>query len=139
MAHDLRESPQYDNNFAGLFYCSWCALNAEEHVFHSGSDRYFINNYVQSLLNASRDYTTEKATLKYATVLAIDKRFPVTERFTSITKKEFHDAKFFNAAFSWDGKKAEAYINHVVAETTEDRIKNLIPNGSLGAHTAMVL
>uniref|UniRef100_A0A915HPT2 Serpin domain-containing protein n=1 Tax=Romanomermis culicivorax TaxID=13658 RepID=A0A915HPT2_ROMCU len=91
------------------------------------------------LLNASQDYTTEKATLKYATVLAIDKCFPVTERFTSITKKQFPDAKFFNAAFSRDGKKTEAYINHVVAETTKNRIKNLIPNGSLGAHTTMVL
>uniref|UniRef100_A0A915IDC5 Serpin domain-containing protein n=1 Tax=Romanomermis culicivorax TaxID=13658 RepID=A0A915IDC5_ROMCU len=44
-----------------------------KYIFHW--DHHYMQSYVESLRKASRDYTTKKATLKYATVLAIDENF----------------------------------------------------------------
>uniref|UniRef100_A0A915JFS9 Serpin domain-containing protein n=1 Tax=Romanomermis culicivorax TaxID=13658 RepID=A0A915JFS9_ROMCU len=41
--------------------------------------------------------------------------------------------------FTVDGNKAATNINNIVAKTTENKIQDLIPYGSLNAHTAMVL
>uniref|UniRef100_A0A915HQH8 Serpin domain-containing protein n=1 Tax=Romanomermis culicivorax TaxID=13658 RepID=A0A915HQH8_ROMCU len=41
--------------------------------------------------------------------------------------------------FAKDGDKVVNQINNIVAHSTQDRIKNLIPHGSLNGNTAMIL
>uniref|UniRef100_A0A915IVM2 Serpin domain-containing protein n=1 Tax=Romanomermis culicivorax TaxID=13658 RepID=A0A915IVM2_ROMCU len=98
-----------------------------------------ITEYMRSLLKASQEYESYYTTLKYATVLAINERLAVKEKFLNDTKKNFPHAKFERDDFGSRGDKVVTDINQIVADSTESLIKDFLPHGSLNANTAMVL
>uniref|UniRef100_A0A915IDB5 Serpin domain-containing protein n=1 Tax=Romanomermis culicivorax TaxID=13658 RepID=A0A915IDB5_ROMCU len=110
-----------------------------KHIFNGqDSDRFYVYYYVESLIKASRDYTTENSTLKYATILAIEEKFAVKDIF----KKRighFPNAEFLQENFDLNGYRTARRINDIVAQTTENKITNLISDDSLNDGTAMVL
>uniref|UniRef100_A0A915JFT4 Serpin domain-containing protein n=1 Tax=Romanomermis culicivorax TaxID=13658 RepID=A0A915JFT4_ROMCU len=105
-------------------------FNKQDHI---------LNNYVESLIKSLETSKTDRTTLKYTTVLALDEMFPVREQFKRRARKYFPSGKVLQMNFDINGAKAAAEINGIVANTTENKIQDLIPSGSLGSHTPMVL
>uniref|UniRef100_A0A915KYC9 Serpin domain-containing protein n=1 Tax=Romanomermis culicivorax TaxID=13658 RepID=A0A915KYC9_ROMCU len=102
-------------------------------------NRNLVDRYFDSLFQAPQLYMTEDATLKYATVLAMNERFPVSDQFEAKMLGGLANATLFQENFAKNGDQAAHEINNIVAQTTENKINNLISGESLDDKTAMVL
>uniref|UniRef100_A0A915KIJ4 Serpin domain-containing protein n=1 Tax=Romanomermis culicivorax TaxID=13658 RepID=A0A915KIJ4_ROMCU len=110
-----------------------------KHIFQcEDSDRYCVGNYIFSLSNAWRGFTSDFVHMKFAPVLAVNENFAVKDQFKQRIGL-IPSAQFLQVDFA-KKRNAVAYeIDEIVARKTAYRVKNSIPPGSLKASTDMVL
>jgi serpin B len=99
-------------------------------VFHPSYAAYFA-----SLLNIALDTTVE---FDLANRVFLEQTYPVTPDYASAVEN-WHRGAFEKLDFKNNTSLAEASINQWVEQITRDRIKDLIPSGSLSSLTRLVL
>ncbi len=76
--------------------------------------------------------------LRTANALWVQKDFPLLENYTQIVEK-YYGAKTSNLDFIKENEKSRQEINSFIEKETNNKIKSLIPKGSLSSNTKLVL
>jgi len=108
-------------------------------VLHFQGNQAQIHSSFAGLQNQLNEASKQnRIELKIANAHWTQKGYPFLPAFLEIAKGEYQ-ANVNQADFNTDGERARIEINQWVAESTKDKIQNLLPPGSLHSLTRMIV